>query len=149
MIKSSTIPLSNVEGQETGLDPQYNEREEMEFSWNEKIFSPREFEQYREERNCKTPLESEYHHRILKLISDGVTSTSNRLFTYISKDRVPTDVSVDMISLRRLEQSFFLITFLISYIGIFFMRKTSINYRVQRISSFLKNCLQMRVIHLI
>lgn len=111
VIKSSTIPLSNVEGQETGLDPQYNEREELEFSWNEKIFSPREFDQYRDERNCKTPLESEYHHRILKLISDGVTSTSNRLFTYISKDRVPNDVSVIIISVCKLKPTFFLHNF--------------------------------------
>ncbi|XP_065214383.1 tectonic-like complex member MKS1 [Planococcus citri] len=88
-VKSSMIPLSNVEEQEVGLDPQYNEREEFEFSWNEKIFNAAEFKLYSEPQNCHTPVEKEYHEEIMKLKSSGTASPSNRLFTYTSNDKVP------------------------------------------------------------
>lgn len=93
IVKSSMIPLSNVEEQETGLDPQYNEREEFEFSWNEKIFSPSEFRLYSDAQNCHNTLEKQFHNDITKLIANGTSSPSNRLFTYTSKEKVPKRVS--------------------------------------------------------
>ncbi len=87
------IPLSNVEEHETGLDPQFNEREEFEFSWNEKIFSPREFKYYSEEKNCISSLDKEYHKEVKKLVAEGTVSPSNRIFTYTSKDNIPINVS--------------------------------------------------------
>lgn len=91
------IPLSNVEEQETGLDPQYNEREEFEFSWDEKIFSPAQFKLYSDAQNCRTTIEKEYHNDVTKLIASGTNSPSNRLFTYTSKDKVPKAVSIPQI----------------------------------------------------
>lgn len=91
--KSSMIPLSNVDEQEVGLDPQYNEREEFEFSWNEKIFSAAEFKKYSDSQNCNTTIENEYHDEIKKLIASGTSSPSNRLFTYTSNDQLPRTVS--------------------------------------------------------
>lgn len=88
------IPLTNIEEEETGLDPQYNEHEELEFSWNEKIFSPREFKHYSEETNCDNSLQREYHSRIRKLIDEGVKTPENRLFSYTSGDEIPSDVRI-------------------------------------------------------
>lgn len=89
------IPLSNIEEQEPGgIDPQYNEREEFEFSWNEKIFSPREFKHYTDIENCHTSLEQTYHEEIAKLMSSGTTSPRNRLFTYTTKDTIPQSVNI-------------------------------------------------------
>lgn len=94
IIKSSMIPLSNVEDQDSGLDPQYYEREELEFSWNEKIFSDREHELYNDERNCTTTVEREYHDRIKSFPSSGVKPSSHRLYTYTSRDHVPAKVII-------------------------------------------------------
>lgn len=86
------IPLSNVEESGTGLDPQYNEREEAEFTWNEKVFSPSEFKMLSVDYQRSSELEREYHEKVRQHIAEGTSVLTNRLFSYTSKDMIPSHV---------------------------------------------------------
>lgn len=86
------IPLSNVEESGTGLDPQYNEREEAEFAWNEKVFSPSEFKLFSGNRQRRSEVEKEYCEKVRQQIAEGTSVLTNCLFTYTSKDIIPSHV---------------------------------------------------------
>ncbi|KAK7580264.1 hypothetical protein V9T40_000893 [Parthenolecanium corni] len=90
ILKSSMIPLSNVEESGTGLDPQYNEREEAEFTWNEKVFSPSEFKMLSVDYQRSSEVEKEYHEKVRQHIAEGTSVLTNRLFSYTSKDMIPS-----------------------------------------------------------
>lgn len=93
IIKSSVIPLSNVEEQETGLNPQSNEMEQCTFIWQQKVFSPAEIKYYSNKQNCSSPYEEEYHKQVSQIILNKQFPL-NRIFSYVTTDKISKDVSI-------------------------------------------------------
>ncbi|XP_075052756.1 tectonic-like complex member MKS1 [Mixophyes fleayi] len=60
--------------------------EEVVISWQEKLFSEFEYELYKNEAVCQTPLDRQYHQDILSLERSGGRK-NRRIFTYTDYDR--------------------------------------------------------------
>ncbi|KAG8450667.1 hypothetical protein GDO86_003082 [Hymenochirus boettgeri] len=62
------------------------EKEEVVISWQEKLFSQFEYELYRNETACRTPLDRQYYQDVLSLERSGGRK-NRRIFTYTDYDR--------------------------------------------------------------
>nr|XP_006818832.1 PREDICTED: Meckel syndrome type 1 protein homolog [Saccoglossus kowalevskii] len=95
---SSLVPTASLPSTDGGriqdLNPpnhqQPQECETYTIRWQEKLFSKREVELYRDEQNCFSALDYKYHEEVIKLEEKGGRPT-NRLFTYVDHDRF-TDI---------------------------------------------------------
>ncbi|XP_043910770.1 Meckel syndrome type 1 protein [Protopterus annectens] len=63
-----------------------DEEEEVEVTWQEKLFSQFEYDLFRNAAACQSPLDHQYHKEILKLDKAGGRK-NRRLFTYTDYDR--------------------------------------------------------------
>ncbi|XP_015592802.1 Meckel syndrome type 1 protein [Cephus cinctus] len=69
------------ENEDETRDSNFLEDEEYLFTWQEKVFAPFEASFYREEKNCVTEQQKQYHQRILEENIQG-----SRLFSYTQQD---------------------------------------------------------------
>ncbi|CAI9596439.1 unnamed protein product [Staurois parvus] len=65
---------------------QHGDEEEIVVSWQEKLFSEFEYELYKNEAACRTPLDRQYHQDILAMERSGGRK-NRRIFTYTDYDR--------------------------------------------------------------
>uniref|UniRef100_A0A8C5LR11 MKS transition zone complex subunit 1 n=1 Tax=Leptobrachium leishanense TaxID=445787 RepID=A0A8C5LR11_9ANUR len=73
----STKPASGGHG---------DDKEEVVISWQEKLFSQFEYELYKNEAACHTPLDRQYHQDVLSMERRGGRK-NRRIFTYTDHDR--------------------------------------------------------------
>lgn len=85
------VPVEDAEEESGGGDVQLAslgtsklECEERDFSWQEKVFSPREVCEYQDPSNCRTALEEKYHQDVMAMSSNEVPT--NRLFSCVDAD---------------------------------------------------------------
>ncbi|XP_073472683.1 tectonic-like complex member MKS1 [Aquarana catesbeiana] len=64
----------------------HGDEEEIVISWQEKLFSEFEYELYKNEAACRTPLDRQYHQDILAMERSGGRK-NRRIFTYTDYDR--------------------------------------------------------------
>uniref|UniRef100_A0A8C4N065 Uncharacterized protein n=1 Tax=Eptatretus burgeri TaxID=7764 RepID=A0A8C4N065_EPTBU len=81
-LTSSDTELATFRPSAAGED---EEGEEVLISWQQKLFSKRESELYRDPTFCLSPLERQYHEDLVKMDSDGGLTT-RRIFTYTEND---------------------------------------------------------------
>ncbi|XP_052801949.1 tectonic-like complex member MKS1 [Mya arenaria] len=64
--------------------PGLKDKEETVISWQQKIFSQREIDYYKQDIDWMNPVDKNYHIEVTKLLSKG--RPRNRLFTYVDHD---------------------------------------------------------------
>ncbi|OXU25958.1 hypothetical protein TSAR_015748 [Trichomalopsis sarcophagae] len=85
--KSLLAELFENEGETR--DGNFLESESYEFAWQEKVFGPYEAKFYREERNCLTEKQKEYHRRLVDSAEEG-----SRLYSYVQGDAYYPDLDL-------------------------------------------------------
>ncbi|XP_064612245.1 tectonic-like complex member MKS1 [Liolophura sinensis] len=90
---SSAVPAAgqqdgggSVELQTISQSPKKTrDAEEYTFTWQEKVFSPREIELYSDPQNCFSVMEKKYCNDIKNILEKG--KPTNRLFSYVAYDK--------------------------------------------------------------
>ncbi|XP_038058674.1 Meckel syndrome type 1 protein-like [Patiria miniata] len=54
--------------------------------WQQKLFSQREVELFRDSENCNRPIEEKYHREIRTMYEDGDGRSTTRIFSYVDHD---------------------------------------------------------------
>ena len=88
--KSLLAELFDNEGETR--DGNFLEDEEYEFAWQEKVLGPYEARYYREERNCLTDKQREYHQRLAELPAEE--AVGSRLYSYVQGDAYYPEVDL-------------------------------------------------------
>ncbi|KAJ8675415.1 hypothetical protein QAD02_011201 [Eretmocerus hayati] len=84
-IAQQTSPLAELfDSADETRDGNFLEEEEREFNWQEKRLGPFEARYYRDERNCTTDQQKEYHRRVID--ADSPEQLGSRLYSYVQAD---------------------------------------------------------------
>lgn len=83
IVQQKSLLAELFENEDETLDTNYLIHEEYEFSWQEKVFGPYEAKFYKEERNCRTEKQKEYH----RLLTDEDNQDDGSpLYSYVQGD---------------------------------------------------------------